>query len=79
MSQGDSMADSTNGASFSSLFTSYQVLCHTPIVDRDELICEMVRALGPALGQGQLDQVVKLWVLSLFRVLMLMLFLFSMR
>jgi|APSaa5957512622_1039677.scaffolds.fasta_scaffold01608_10 nitrogen PTS system EIIA component len=60
MSQGDSMADSTNGASFSSLFTSYQVLCHTPIVDRDELICEMVRALGPALGQGQLDQVVKL-------------------
>ncbi|MDP6630945.1 MAG: PTS sugar transporter subunit IIA [Kiritimatiellia bacterium] len=53
------MADSTNGTSFASLFTCYQVLCHTPLTDRDELIREMVRALGPALEHGEVDDVVQ--------------------
>ena len=53
------MAESTNGLSFSSLFTSYQVLCHTGLSSRDELIREMVRALGPALVQGSVEDVVR--------------------
>ena len=53
------MAESTNGTSFASLFTSYQVLCHTPLTDRDDLIREMVHALGPALEHGELDDVLK--------------------
>ncbi len=52
------MPESMNGIRFSSLFTSFQVLCHTPLTDRDTLIREMVHALGPALGQGELDDVV---------------------
>lgn len=53
------MAESSNGAGFASLFTSYQVLCHTPLTDRDELIREMVSALGPALEHGEVDPVVQ--------------------
>ena len=52
------MPEPKNGIQFSSLFTSYQVLCHTPLTERDPLIQEMVRALGPALGQGELDDVI---------------------
>ncbi|MHC4145302.1 MAG: CBS domain-containing protein [Planctomycetota bacterium] len=59
MKEEDSMPESMNGASFSSLFTSYQVLCHTHHTKRDELIKEMVYALGPALEHGELDDVVK--------------------
>jgi CBS domain-containing protein len=55
----NSMPESMNGASFSSLFTSYQVLCHTPLTERDALIREMVHALGPALEHGEVDDVVK--------------------
>jgi len=53
------MAESRNGASFSSLFTSYQVLCHTSLTDRDAVIREMVHVLGPALEHGEVDDVVK--------------------
>ncbi len=53
------MAESRNGTSFSSLFTAYQVLCHTALTDRDEVIRELVHALGPALEQGELDDVVR--------------------
>ena len=53
------MPDSKNGASFSSLFTAYQVLCNTPHTKRDDLIKEMVYALGPALEHGELDEVVE--------------------
>lgn len=53
------MAESPNGASFSSLFTSYQVLCRTALTDRDALIRQMVYALGPALVHNELDAVVK--------------------
>ncbi len=52
------MAEAKNGTSFSSLFTPYQVLCHTELTDRDELIGEMVRALGPALEHGEVDDVI---------------------
>jgi len=52
------MAESRNGASFSSLFTSYQVLCHTSLTDRDAVIREMVHVLGPALEHGEVDDVV---------------------
>ncbi|UCD50323.1 MAG: PTS sugar transporter subunit IIA, partial [Phycisphaerales bacterium] len=52
------MPESKNGVQFSSLFTSYQVVCHTPLTERDALIQEMVHALGPALEQGELDDVV---------------------
>lgn len=55
----NSMPESMNGTSFSSLFTPYQVLCHTVHTQRDELIKEMVYALGPALEHGELDEVVK--------------------
>ena len=51
------MAEPTNGTSFSSLFTPYQVLCHTELTDRDELIREMVQALGPALEHGEVADV----------------------
>jgi PTS system nitrogen regulatory IIA component len=51
------MAEPINGTSFSSLFTPYQVLCHTELTDRDELIREMVQALGPALEHGEVDDV----------------------
>ncbi len=54
------MAESTNGARFSSLFTSYQVLCGTALTDRDELIEQMVHALGPALGHGEVANAVRL-------------------
>ena len=54
------MSEATNGTSFASLFTSYQVLCHTPLTDRDMLIREMVNALGPALEPSQLEDAVRL-------------------
>lgn len=53
------MPESMNGVSFSALFTPYQVLCHTPLTERDALIREMVYALGPALEHGELDAVAK--------------------
>lgn len=53
------MAESTNGASFSSLFTSYQVLCRTTLTERDALIRQMVYALGPALERSELDAAIK--------------------
>jgi CBS domain-containing protein len=59
MKEGDSMPESINGTHFSSLFTPYQVLCHTPHTERDVLIGEMVYALGPALEHGELDDVVR--------------------
>jgi len=52
------MAESQNGTSFSSLFTPYQVLCHTELTDRDGVIRELVRALGPALDQGEVEDVI---------------------
>lgn len=52
------MPEPMNGVHFSSLFTSYQVLCHTPLTDREAVIRELVHALGPALEHGQLDDVV---------------------
>ena len=53
------MSEPMNNAKFSSLFTSYQVLCHTPLTERDTLLREMVHALGPALEHGELDSVVQ--------------------
>jgi len=53
------MPESKNGTSFSSLFTPYQVLCRTTRTDRDALIHEMVRALGPALEHGEVEDVTK--------------------
>ncbi len=54
-----SMPESKNGNSFSSLFTPYQVLCHTAHTQRNELIREMVYTLGPAMEHGGLDDVVE--------------------
>lgn len=51
------VSESLNGTHFSSLFTSYQVLCHTSLTDRDTLIREMVHALGPALVHGEINEV----------------------
>jgi len=53
------MAESLNGTSFSSLFTPYQVLCHTALTDRDTLLREMVQALGPALEHGEVEDAVR--------------------
>jgi len=55
----DGMPEPVNGVSFSALFTSYQVLCHTSLTERDALIREMVYALGPAMEHGELDDVVR--------------------
>jgi mannitol/fructose-specific phosphotransferase system IIA component (Ntr-type)/CBS domain-containing protein len=52
------MTESQNGTSFSSLFTPCQVLCHTELTERDALIRELVRALGPALDQGESEDVI---------------------
>lgn len=51
------MTEPMNGTRFSSLFTSYQVHCHTAHTDRDAVIQELVHALGPALEHGELDDV----------------------
>ena len=56
-SEHNSTPESINGAKFASLFTSYQVLCNTPHTKRDDLIREMVHALGPALEHGEIDDV----------------------
>jgi len=48
-----------NGVHFSSLFTSCQVHCHTPLTERNSVIQELVHALGPALEHGELDKVVQ--------------------
>jgi PTS system nitrogen regulatory IIA component len=53
------MAEVSNGTSFSSLFTSYQVLCHTELTERDAVITELVHALGPALEHGEVEQTVQ--------------------
>ena len=53
------MEDAKNGTRFSSLFTPHQVLCHTELTERDDLIREMVRALGPALEHGEVADVIQ--------------------
>ncbi len=54
------MAEAQNGTSFSSLFTPYQVLCHTELTDRDTLLRDMVGLLGPALEHGEVDEAIRL-------------------
>lgn len=53
------MGKEINNTSFTSLFTSRQVLCHTKLTDRDAIITELVHVLGPALKQGEVEDAVK--------------------